>query len=413
MSRPYIFHIDFDSYFVSAIRTLKPNLLNKPVAIANKGIHSVAVSVSYELRQLGIKAGAKISEILKKEPKAIIEQPRFDLYIATSNAIFRYIKKFYADKFEIGSIDECYIQVHSSIDSDEKALQLAKRLQDDIENNFKIPISIGISKTKFYAKMTTNLFKPKGIAVTNSKNYQERFFSLPITKFHGIGEKLGDHFKNLEINTIGDLATLTYNDIRLTSIFKTSGFKFIDALNYFADSDVSDEIPEVKGISHDITFNKKDINTEDILQNIAIQAQKVSRRLQKLYKLGNQISFGVRTFSDGWIAKHMVVEKFINEADEIIKYCKQLFYDNFLDTKIIGISIRVSNLINSFENYRSLSILETPKACKSNYIVDQIINKVNTKMKMKSLKTLADYNIERIKKRRGQSDSIEVGVFKR
>ncbi|MCU9931889.1 hypothetical protein NW733_04415 [Mycoplasmopsis felis] len=39
MNRPYIFHIDFDSYFVSAIRSLKPHLKNKPVAIAKKGEH--------------------------------------------------------------------------------------------------------------------------------------------------------------------------------------------------------------------------------------------------------------------------------------------------------------------------------------------------------------------------------------
>ncbi|WAM03227.1 hypothetical protein ONA22_05755 [Mycoplasmopsis cynos] len=49
-SNRYIFHIDFDSYFVNAIRTIRPELKNKPVAIAKNSIHSIAVSVSYELR---------------------------------------------------------------------------------------------------------------------------------------------------------------------------------------------------------------------------------------------------------------------------------------------------------------------------------------------------------------------------
>ncbi|TDV23042.1 DNA polymerase-4 [Mycoplasmopsis mustelae] len=413
MFRPYIFHIDFDCYFVSAIRALKPNLKNKPIAIANKHPNAVAISVSYDLRDKGIRAGWKVSKILQLEPKTIIEQPRFDLYITTSNAIFRHLKKYYAKQFEIGSIDECYLLIPENIDNDEKAMNYAQKIQTDVYQNFSIPITIGISKTKFYAKMTTNYFKPNKIGLTNESNYQERFFNLDIIEYHGIGKRLSERFKDMQINTIGDLYQLTPGDIRLTTIFRTAGIKFLQQLDFFQNNDTFQSTSDIKGISRDITFHKKEIDTDFITKNIEMQAEKVSQSLQRIYKVGNLISFGIRTFEQGWIIKHQKISEHIDKATEIAKICIQMYYDYFINHKIIGISIRISELINSFENFRNLSILQQNKPSKSNYVVDQIIYKVNTTLKQKSLKTLADYNIDRIKKRRGQSDQIEVGVFKR
>ncbi|MBN4084398.1 hypothetical protein JXZ93_01875 [Mycoplasma sp. CSL10166] len=100
MNNKYIFHIDFDSYFVSAIRTIKPNLKNKPVAIARSEKHSVAVSISYELKKIGVKAGSKVYEILAIEPKTIIEKPYFRLYQYLSNKIFKYLKKILHQKLK-------------------------------------------------------------------------------------------------------------------------------------------------------------------------------------------------------------------------------------------------------------------------------------------------------------------------
>ncbi|MCU9933780.1 DNA polymerase IV [Mycoplasmopsis felis] len=412
MNRPYIFHIDFDSYFVSAIRSLKPHLKNKPVAIAKKSEHAIAVSVSYDLREKGFKAGCSVNEILKKVPNAYIEEPRFDLFIYKSNSIFKFLKKNYAKELEVGSIDECYLEINTFVKTDTQALNLAKEIQSVILNEFDIPITIGISKTKFYAKMTTNLYKPNGIGIANKENYKELFFDLDISKFHGIGKQLSKKFYEIGIQTIGQLYQLNKNDYKLRSIFKTSGYKYLDLLNYDLESKVISTPPEPKGVGHDITFGYNETEF-DIYNHIKEQSIKISNKLNKIYKLGKLITFGIRNKEDNWIFKHKKLDKYTSSEDKIYNESIYLYKKYFINEKIIGISIRISELINIYENYENLSLFENKNRSNTNTKIQNIINNVNLKLKKKKLETLNEYNIKRIKKNRTQSSSIEIGVFKR
>nr|WP_307923419.1 hypothetical protein [Mycoplasmopsis bovis] len=147
-----IFHIDFDSYFVSAHRSKDHKLKNKPVAVSNGLSRSICSSISYELKNVGIKVGWPRFMIEKKMPDTIFVEPNFDLYYTTSNNIFDYIASNYTANIEVGSIDECWVDV-TSISEGKNPVALARKIQEDIKEIFDIPVSIGISYSKWAAKM--------------------------------------------------------------------------------------------------------------------------------------------------------------------------------------------------------------------------------------------------------------------
>ncbi|WP_416373848.1 hypothetical protein [Mycoplasmopsis felis] len=170
--------------------------------------------------------------------------------------------------------------------------------------------------------------------------------------------------------------------------------------------------PEPKGVGRDITFGYNETEF-DIYNHIKEQSIKISNKLNKIYKLGKLITFGIRNKEDNWIFKHKKLDKYTSSEDKIYNESIYLYKKYFINEKIIGISIRISELINIYENYENLNLFENKNRSNTNTKIQNIINNVNLKLKKKKLETLNEYNIKRIKKNRTQSSSIEIGVFKR
>ncbi|WP_322962042.1 DNA polymerase IV [Mycoplasmopsis cynos] len=410
-SNRYIFHIDFDSYFVNAIRTIRPELKNKPVAIAKNSIHSIAVSVSYELRAKGINAGMKVIDIKKIEPNTIICDSRFDLYSTLSSEIFRYLEKNYCSEIEIASIDECFLFFyHNQIQNDEQALMLGKKIQSEILKKFKIEVTIGISYTKFFAKMTTNISKPFGIRLTNHNNYQNNFWELDVEKFHGIGSKIATKLRQIGIYKIKDLANCDFNNYSLREIFGTVGFKYQEALN-IDHFDAYNSSTDIKGIGNETTFNTITQSEEVILQSLNSLVKKVSNRLKMYAKMGKVITLVVRKLNKGWVSKQRQILNYTNDEEIIKKVAYNLFYEYFYETELLGIGLRVTNLIESYNNFFKISLFEETN-CRNNSKIDGIISTIKAKAKTNNVYTLKDYEVIQNRVNRF-GKKITTGIFKK
>jgi len=106
-----IFHLDLDSYFVSAERTIAPQLRDKPVVISTGERRSIISAASYEAKALGIYVPMPIYKALDIYPSLISVKPNYALYTTLSNKVFELISTNFTKNIEVGSIDECYIDV--------------------------------------------------------------------------------------------------------------------------------------------------------------------------------------------------------------------------------------------------------------------------------------------------------------
>ncbi|MBW0594858.1 DNA polymerase IV [Mycoplasmopsis anatis] len=405
-SSKFIFHIDFDSYFVSALRSIFPELKDKPVVIATKSSKAIISSASYELRTLGVKAGDSVATALKKEPRTIIVEPRYELFSALSNEIFRHLYINYTKKIDVGSIDEVYLDMSKIVNNKINAINLAKSIQKEILNKFKIPISVGISHTRFYAKMTTNLVKPFGVGFTGKNDIVKNFYSLDISKIFGIGKKSETKLKLLNINKLEDLANLDEQDPIVKSVIGQNGFKLISSIKGHELSEIEDFKSEIKGIGLERYIAETTDDKAFLEDKLNYFAWKISSKMQNRNLVTNNIVVGLRFENKTWFNKSIKLPNYTNEYKEILKHGKILLNEVFDEEKIVyGIRLRANDLLPSFNVSVKRNLFETDKESMAKSEVEKLVEDINFQLKGKFLLTGSEL-MENKKKKRHQLEFI-------
>ncbi|WP_416738116.1 Y-family DNA polymerase [Mycoplasmopsis meleagridis] len=339
-----IFHIDFDSYFVSAHRSIDSSLINKPVAIGRKFKRSIASSVSYELKNKGIKAGYPNYKILAIEPKTIFVNPDFALYTRISSQIFEYLFTNISNKIEIYSIDECWIDV-SNLAKKNDPLELARKIQRNIKNLFKIPISIGISYNKFFAKMATSLAKPYGVLLIDYNNFRKLIWPLSINKYFGIGKSSLPKILNLNIKTIGDLANFSSTNSYLYDIFKSRTRLIIDQANGNGSDVILSDNNHPKSLGVDLTFMGDDI--DDYEQLVNILKEQVREICNKAFLRGlvsDVVAINLRDKNKKWNGVQKKLKVYSNEFNFIFNNVIKLFDSKWNKKALRGIGVKLMNV---------------------------------------------------------------------
>ena len=203
------FHLDFDAFFASVEEILHPQYQNHPLIVGGTSTKSVCCSANYLARSYGVKAGMPVFQIQKLVPKnTIYVNAHHQAYEEISKQVFKYIKYKFNRNIFIYSVDECWLKWNHQEEGWETwAINLAKRIQDDIMQTFHLSSSIGIGQTKFIAKMASDMKKPYGVfCIANDEDVAKYIWPLPINKMFMVGNHLALKLKKVGINTIGDLA---------------------------------------------------------------------------------------------------------------------------------------------------------------------------------------------------------------
>ncbi len=178
----------FESYFVDEIE-------------GRKKIRGIVTTASYEARAFGVKTAMPIAQALQLCPSMTVVPSNYPLYHKLSHKIHAFMLA-HIPKVEQYSIDEFFGDV-SGWKEEEEVYAFAKELQAKILEHFDIPVSIGISKAKWIAKLATESAKPYG--VYEVKDIDDYIENIPIREFPGIGKgfqkRLGEHY----ISTLGDV----------------------------------------------------------------------------------------------------------------------------------------------------------------------------------------------------------------
>ena len=242
-------HIDIDCFFVSALRTKDATLKGKPVAIGgrtdtkifeqnavaqkvdfqNNGsfvptfykdyeqkdddlanftdhdgkIRGILTTASYEARSYGVKTAMRIEEALKLCPSLIIKAPNMTLFQQLSHQLHHFLS-LEIPLVEQASIDEFFGDLSGWIKDDE-VISFCKMLQQKINKELDLPVSIGIAKTRFIAKLATTMAKPYGVFYVNEAKKEQFLQNIPIEEFPGIGRSTKRYLYASGIYTLGEL----------------------------------------------------------------------------------------------------------------------------------------------------------------------------------------------------------------
>ncbi|HEX3829238.1 MAG TPA: DNA polymerase IV [Sporichthyaceae bacterium] len=198
-----ILHADLDAFFASVEQRDDPRLRGRPVVVGG----GVVLAASYEAKACGVRAAMGAAALRRLCPHAVVVPPRFAAYSAASRAVF----EIFADTtplVENVSIDEAFLDVAGLRRLSGPPEAIGARLRARVRQEVGLPITVGIARTRFLAKVAGRIAKPDGLLLVPPDREREFLDPLPIAVLWGIGEATASRLTARGITTWGDAAAL-------------------------------------------------------------------------------------------------------------------------------------------------------------------------------------------------------------
>lgn len=209
-----VLFVDFDYFFAQVEEVLHPEYKGKPLVVcvfSGRNEKSGAVATAnYEARKLGIKAGIPISKAMEIAPSAVFLPMKKEVYEQVSKRIMDILKK-YSDKVEVASIDEAYLDLTNKVKNFEEALELGKKIKEEILEKEKITVTVGIAPNKVFAKIIADSVKPNGLGILKPEDITEFIKNLSIDEVPGVGSILSKKLHLLGVNKLEDVLKVPFN----------------------------------------------------------------------------------------------------------------------------------------------------------------------------------------------------------
>lgn len=195
-----IAHVDADCFYVSCERIRDASLLGKPVGVlGNQG--SCVIARSYEMKAKGVTVALPIYMAKKLCPEGIYIKRDFEWYGVVSHHIQDILKRF-SPYVEFYSVDESFMEFRKPIENPE---YLARKIQNTVLEEARIPVSIGFAETRTLAKLGSDKNKPFGVTIITPENRDEILASTAVQEVFGIGSQSAKKLKEQGIHTALDL----------------------------------------------------------------------------------------------------------------------------------------------------------------------------------------------------------------
>ena len=197
-----ILHADLDAFFASVEQRDDPELRGRPVIVGG----GIAMAASYEAKAHGVRAAMPERIWRALCPDAIVVPARLSAYSQASKEVFAVLRDI-TPVVEPLSIDEAFLDVSGLRRSYDSPQAVAARIRADVRTQVGLPISVGVARTKFLAKIASAHCKPDGLLVVPAD--EARFLHpLPIERLWGVGKVTAEKLRSRGIRTVGQLAAL-------------------------------------------------------------------------------------------------------------------------------------------------------------------------------------------------------------
>ena len=281
-----IAHADMDAFYAAIEQRDDPSLRGRPLLVGPPSARGVVLTASYEARPYGVGSAMPMATARRMCPSAVIVPPRFDRYQEVSATIMKVFSDFSPD-VEALSLDEAFLDMTGSEQLFGDPESIGRRLKSAIrEATGGLTASVGLSATKYVAKVASACQKPDGLTVVPPEEAKAWLAPLSVSWLWGAGLKTQARLHQLGMYTIGDLARA---DPRFLSAKLGNA-----GLHFHTLAQAEDPRPVIgrrasKSLGSEHTLDKDVRNKADIKFHLRRSADTIGRRLRKK----NYVAFGV------------------------------------------------------------------------------------------------------------------------
>jgi len=223
-----ILHADADSFYASVEQRDDPTLRGRPVIVGG----GVVLAASYEAKAFGVRTPMGEQAARRLCPQAIVVRPRMDAYSEASRAMFDVFER--TTPFVEGlSIDEAFLDVGGLRRISGTPTEIAERLRRQVRDEVGLPLSVGVARTKFLAKVASAVSKPDGLLVVPVDGELVFLHPLPVERLWGVGDVTAAKLHEQGITTVRQVAEL--GETELVRILGRALGRHLDALAHNRD----------------------------------------------------------------------------------------------------------------------------------------------------------------------------------
>ena len=199
-----ILHADVDAFFAAVEQRDDPRLRGRPVIVGAW----VVLAASYEAKAHGVRTAMSVARARRLCPGASVVEPRMSAYAEASKAVYRVFDDT-TPLVEGMSIDEAFLDVRGLRRLSGTPPEVAERLRGAVRERVGLPITVGIARTKFLAKVASGVAKPDGLLVVPPDGELAFLHPLPIERLWGVGPVTARKLRGVGLTTVGEVAQLS------------------------------------------------------------------------------------------------------------------------------------------------------------------------------------------------------------
>ena len=282
-----VLHADLDSFFASVEQRDDPRLRGRAVIVGA----GVVLAASYEAKRRGVYTPMGVRRALGLCPEALVVPPRFEAYSEASRQVFRVFDDT-APVVEGLSIDEAFLDVRGMERSVGTPLEIARHLRRRVREEVGLPITVGIARTKFLAKVASGVAKPDGLLLVPPDEELAFLHPLDVERLWGVGPITSRKLRDVGISTVGQVAGL--DEGRLIALVGRAQGRHLHALAHNLDPRPVERRRRRRSIGSQRARGRRPWTPGDLDADLIALVDRVTRRMRKASRVGRTVVLRLR-----------------------------------------------------------------------------------------------------------------------
>ena len=284
---PAILHADADAFFASVEQRDDPRLRGRPVAVGG----GIVTAASYEARARGVRPPIGAAEARRRCPELLIVEPHWQAYVEASRKLFAVFESM-APVVEGLSLEEAFLDVRGLEHIAGNPLGIALRLKRAVLERVGLPITVGLARTKFLAKMASRLAKPDGLLAVPAGRELEFLHPLPVEEVWGVGPATAAKLHDHGMHTVGELASRREDELA-AAVGRAAGRK-LHALAHNRDPRRVTARRSRRSIGSQSALGPRRRSREELETTLLGVVDRVARRMRAAGRSGRTVSLRLR-----------------------------------------------------------------------------------------------------------------------
>jgi DNA polymerase-4 len=282
-----ILHADLDAFYASVEQRDDPRLRGRPVIVGA----GVVLAASYEAKAYGVRTAMSGTQARRLCPQAIVVDPRMSAYAEASKAVYRVFEDA-TPLVEGLSIDEAFLDVRGLRRISGTPAEIAARLRSEVRERVGLPITVGVARTKFLAKVASGVAKPDGLLVVPPDGELAFLHPLPVERLWGVGPVTAKKLRERRITTVGEVAQLA--EAALVSMLGRAAGRHLHALAHNRDPRPVKVRRRRRSIGSQRALGRSPKSPETVDAVVVGLVDRVTRRMRTAGRVGRTVVLRLR-----------------------------------------------------------------------------------------------------------------------